>query len=174
MKLATFAAPGGAQMIGAVEGDRVREITGHRDMLALIEAAGIPAIRDMRLYTMPGDRMGLDPKLTSTPYAVVAPTSRWPGKRWSADRFAQLCALLLPFPLPEGVAGGGCLLVFSFSSLSLLSLVGQASRLPPRPPTPSPVFQPSTKPSSRRLGERLRREIRGPRRKVPGCRQMRR
>jgi hypothetical protein len=49
----------------------------------------------MRLYTMPGDRIGLDPRLVATPYAVLAPTSRWPGKRWPADRFAALAKAIL-------------------------------------------------------------------------------
>ncbi len=64
-------------------------------MLALVEATGVPAVRDMRLFTMPGDRMGVPPELLDQPYVVLAPTSRWPGKRWPPDRFAELATAIL-------------------------------------------------------------------------------
>jgi 2-keto-4-pentenoate hydratase/2-oxohepta-3-ene-1,7-dioic acid hydratase in catechol pathway len=37
MKLATFVTPDGAQRVGVVEGDRIREVSGVTDMLSLIE-----------------------------------------------------------------------------------------------------------------------------------------
>lgn len=64
-------------------------------MLALIEGAGVPAVRDMRLYTSPRDRSSLDPRLAGHRYAVIAPTSAWAGKRWPADRFASVARELL-------------------------------------------------------------------------------
>lgn len=64
-------------------------------MLALVESLGIEPIRDLRLHTLPGDRMGIDPRLLKTPYAVMAPTSRWSGKRWPIDRFVTLAQSLL-------------------------------------------------------------------------------
>lgn len=61
-------------------------------MLALARAAGAERVADMRLYVPPADRaaVGADP-----PFAVIAPTSRWPGKRWPADRFAVVAQRLL-------------------------------------------------------------------------------
>jgi len=64
-------------------------------MLALVEATGVQAVRDMRLYTMPSDRMGVPTELLDQPYVVLAPTSRWPGKRWPPDRFAELATAIL-------------------------------------------------------------------------------
>ncbi len=64
-------------------------------MLALLEADGVPAERDMRLY-VPDDaaqwwRRQRDAlRLDQSPYAVIAPTSRWTAKRWPAERFVEL------------------------------------------------------------------------------------
>lgn len=64
-------------------------------MLALLQADGVPAERDMRLYA-PDDatqwwrQQRNAAQLQDSPYAVVAPTSRWSSKRWPAERFAQL------------------------------------------------------------------------------------
>ncbi len=69
-------------------------------MLRLIESAGIEPIRDMRLYVPPRGAQrwretaagtGLDARR----YLVIAPTSRWPGKAWPAERFVALCEHLL-------------------------------------------------------------------------------
>lgn len=61
-------------------------------MLLVLQQAGVTPIRDMRLYTTPEHRAFIDndPELAGKSYAVIAPTSRWPGKRWPADRFAQV------------------------------------------------------------------------------------
>ena len=69
-------------------------------MLALVQAEGVEAVRDMRLY-VPDDaaawwnaqreRHGL----TAGGYMVIAPTSRWPAKRWPAERFVALAQHLL-------------------------------------------------------------------------------
>lgn len=64
-------------------------------MLALVEATGTPAVRDMRLYTMLSDRMGVPAEILDQPYAVLAPTSRWPGKRWPPERFAEVATAIL-------------------------------------------------------------------------------
>jgi len=66
-------------------------------MLALIQASGVPPIRDMRLYLAEKDRMGVlaDPDLPSEGYAVLAPGSRWPGKRWPDERFAAVAQHLI-------------------------------------------------------------------------------
>jgi len=72
-------------------------------MLALAEHAGAPAVRDMRLYPPPDDRerVASDPDLAGRRYAVLAPTSRWPGKRWPIERFAELARAML-----DGGLGG--------------------------------------------------------------------
>lgn len=64
-------------------------------MLALLEGSDVPPIRDMRLYTSEEDRANIDARLLGARYAVLAPTSRWDGKRWPADRFAALATALL-------------------------------------------------------------------------------
>lgn len=69
-------------------------------MLRLIEEAGVEPVRDMRLYVphdaknawrVQAERAGL----AERDYFIIAPTSRWPGKAWPADRFAALCERLL-------------------------------------------------------------------------------
>lgn len=64
-------------------------------MLALLEGSGVPPVRDMRLYTSADDRANVDERLLGARYAVIAPTSRWEGKRWPAERFAELVDALL-------------------------------------------------------------------------------
>ena len=70
-------------------------------MLGLLEADGVPAPREpdslaqaMRLHTAPADREWAQ-SLGLGRVAVLAPTSRWPGKQWPADRFATLARALL-------------------------------------------------------------------------------
>jgi len=68
-------------------------------MLALLEPAGVPVLRDMRLYSSEQARRAVDRMLPGADagerLAVLAPTSRWPAKRWPADRFARLAKTLL-------------------------------------------------------------------------------
>jgi ADP-heptose:LPS heptosyltransferase len=75
-------------------------------MLALIEAAGVEPIADMRLYTTESARTeaeALCPELAT----VIAPTSRWAAKRWPIDRFADLTGRLLDTgPGPIAIVGG--------------------------------------------------------------------
>ena len=58
----------------------------------------------MRLYPPPGERahVAADPELAGRRFAVLAPTSRWPGKRWPIERFAEVARAMLH----EGL--GGC------------------------------------------------------------------
>ncbi len=69
-------------------------------MLALVEAEGVPAVHDMRLYT-PADAQAwwaercAELSLRPGAYVVFAPTSRWESKRWPAERFASLAQRLL-------------------------------------------------------------------------------
>jgi len=69
-------------------------------MLMLLEPLGIPIVRDMRLYVEPAARdwwtefrRQLGP--LDEPYAVIAPTSRWPSKRWPIERWGELIKPLL-------------------------------------------------------------------------------
>jgi lipopolysaccharide heptosyltransferase I len=67
-------------------------------MLRLASAAtGDEAVRDLRLYTAAADReaVAADPRLSGRAFAVIAPTSRWPGKLWPAERYAHVAAALL-------------------------------------------------------------------------------
>lgn len=61
-------------------------------MLDLLGPIGVPALRDMRLYSSDSARewVASHPALGGTRFAVFAPTSRWPGKCWDAARFAEL------------------------------------------------------------------------------------
>ena len=68
-------------------------------MLALVEAIGVEAQRNIRLYNHESDvawwiaqRNELE---ISGDYAVLAPTTRWISKRWPIDRFGLLIEPLL-------------------------------------------------------------------------------
>jgi ADP-heptose:LPS heptosyltransferase len=76
-------------------------------MLALVEAAGVEPIRDMRLYTGAKERAFVERHLGVRRYAVIAPTSRWPGKRWPADRFAAVAESLLTMGFDAVALVGG-------------------------------------------------------------------
>lgn len=67
-------------------------------MLKLVEAAGAPAVRELRLYSSQADRTWLRAQpwaANNGRYVVIAPTSRWRGKLWPAERHAQLVRALL-------------------------------------------------------------------------------
>ena len=66
-------------------------------MLALLPAAGVAPIRNMRLYTGEEERLQVlaDPDLPSGGYVMLAPGSRWPGKCWPDDRFAKVALRVL-------------------------------------------------------------------------------
>lgn len=79
-------------------------------MLELLRLAGIEPRRDMRLFVPPHaayfpDTLGL----TARRFAVLAPTSIWPSKRWPADRFAALSKELLDRGIVQLVAIVGSL-----------------------------------------------------------------
>jgi heptosyltransferase-1/heptosyltransferase-2 len=75
-------------------------------MLSLARAAGATPVPDLRLYAPESDRAAVaaDPDLSSAPFAVLAPTSRWPGKRWPIDRFVRLAERMLRDPRLAGGA----------------------------------------------------------------------
>ncbi|MBL0921400.1 MAG: glycosyltransferase family 9 protein [Phycisphaerales bacterium] len=75
-------------------------------MMALAHAAGADPGEppDLRLYCPAADREALKPDLAQARYALLAPTSRWVGKRWPVERFAALATRLLDERLVERVA----------------------------------------------------------------------
>lgn len=70
-----------------------REMHAVDRMLAVVEAIGIKPVRDVRLY-VPRDVEPVE-ELRGTRYAVLAPTSRWAGKRWPPERFSLAAEYLL-------------------------------------------------------------------------------
>ncbi len=107
-------------------------------MLRLVEKAGVRAVRDMRLYTSEADRDWLlaDMRLRAGRFAVVAPTSRWEGKRWGIERFAALTRWMLERDLFDCVAivGAhsereqcGALLELASREARVVDLVGRTS-----------------------------------------------
>lgn len=72
-------------------------------MLALIEQEGVPPTPDMRLYTTPEARAAIESRLRGRSFAVVAPTSAWPAKRWPVDRYRSLVRRLLDQSLADAV-----------------------------------------------------------------------
>lgn len=77
-------------------------------MLEVLRRAGIAPVRDMRLYTPAEDARAWerDEAIAGSTYAVIAPTSRWPGKRWPEDRFAALIPRLLDLGVGKVVLVG--------------------------------------------------------------------
>jgi heptosyltransferase I len=111
-------------------------------MLALIGPAGAEPIADMRLYTGPKERAAAQAMLTehdfdtTSKYIVLAPTSRWPGKRWPAERFARAAEVLLESGAAEAavIVGGaserdqcGALLELAARNRRTLDLIGRTS-----------------------------------------------
>jgi len=77
-------------------------------MLDLLRQMGVAPVPDLRLHAPPEDRarVGADPAL-GEPYAVMAPTSRWPAKQWPADRFALVASALTARGLNVVLVGSG-------------------------------------------------------------------
>ncbi len=77
-------------------------------MLDLVRAIGVEPVVNMRLYA-PADRMNELPEdLAASSPIVIAPTSRWAGKRWPIDRFAEVCRWLLDHTdRPLAIVGAG-------------------------------------------------------------------
>lgn len=95
--------------MGLTERQRVpRDLHSVDRMLGLVRAMGVEPVADMRLYTPPAARAAADADaaLAGTRYAVLAPTSRWPGKQWPAERFAALAPRLLEMGLDAVVIVG--------------------------------------------------------------------
>lgn len=102
-------------------------------MLKLLELAGIPTIPDMRLYSGATDREAISRLIGEGDWPIViAPTSRWPGKQWPADRFAALTRHLTSRGHRVAIVGapnerGQCdeLLSLAAEDIRVLDLVGK-------------------------------------------------
>lgn len=108
-------------------------------MLGLLRCMGVEPATDIALHTPPSDRAALDrdpafARLRDRPYAVIAPTSRWPAKQWPADRFAALARYLASRGLAVAVVGSaseraqiGPVLDLAREEPLLVDLVGSTS-----------------------------------------------
>lgn len=79
-------------------------------MLSLLSAVGVEPVRDMQLHCDPAARvrareiMRAVGGMPARRYALLAPTSRWPGKRWPIERFTALANGLLSRGVVDAVA----------------------------------------------------------------------
>jgi lipopolysaccharide heptosyltransferase I len=64
-------------------------------MLDLVRAIDVPVVDDMRLYAPPDRHDEIPDNLRDAAPLVIAPTSRWPGKRWPIERFAEVTRWVL-------------------------------------------------------------------------------
>ena len=71
-------------------------------MLTLAEHVGARPVYDMQLYTAPQDRSWAEAQqgLETSGHAVIAPMTRWPGKQWPLERFADLTRRLIAGDVP--------------------------------------------------------------------------
>jgi heptosyltransferase-1 len=94
-------------------------------MLALVEAAGYPGRRDLRLYVGPQDQAWMtrylaDHDVADEPYVCIAPTAQWRCKCWPIERFIELTRRLLgewrPHRRAAAQSGGGHVVVLAAPS----------------------------------------------------------
>ncbi len=76
-------------------------------MLAVVEGIGVPAVRDMRLYTSAADRAWataflVENKIKPGQFSLIAPTAKWLSKCWPVERFDTLIDRLA---MPAVIAG---------------------------------------------------------------------
>jgi lipopolysaccharide heptosyltransferase I len=110
-------------------------------MLALLGPLGLPthpaSEHEMRLHVAPDAQAALErDELADGPYAVFAPTTRWPAKQWPPERFAHVARALLESRRVErvvlvgarGEAGQiGPLLDAARAEPRIINLLGQTS-----------------------------------------------
>lgn len=77
-------------------------------MLDLVRAIGVEPVVEMQLHAPEDTRSTLPVDLLDAGPVVIAPTSRWAGKRWPIDRFAAVCRWLLEHTdRPIAIVGAG-------------------------------------------------------------------
>lgn len=122
--------------LGYTERHRVsRELHAVDRMLALIEGAGVPPVVDMRLHTLPAWRERASERLGPGRIGILAPTSRWIGKRWPAERFAEVAGRMLGMGIDRVAIVGsrsereqcGLLLDLASSDDRVIDLIGKTS-----------------------------------------------
>jgi heptosyltransferase-1/heptosyltransferase-2 len=75
-------------------------------MLAVVAAAGVEPVADMRLHVPPkGKEWHASQAWAARPYVVLAPTSRWPAKQWPASRFASVARAARAMGLEVAIVG---------------------------------------------------------------------
>lgn len=105
-------------------------------MLEVLRCAGFAVVPDMRLYASDTIRQQMRSigHVMDGPYAVVAPTSRWPAKRWPAERFAEVAKRIAASGVPVVIVGGaserdqcGPLIELARQTPGVLDMIGQTS-----------------------------------------------
>lgn len=106
-------------------------------MLGLVAALGVEPVKDMRLFAPAEDREAVvEDERSAGRFAVLAPTSRWAGKQWPAERFEAVARRLLDADAVDRVlvVGGpgergqcGPLLARAAQDRRVVDLVGRTS-----------------------------------------------
>lgn len=94
-------APEGAWLAYTIRADAPKTLHTVDRMMRLLTPLAVPPVMDMRLYPPPEEmeKVRTDPALVGKRFAVIAATSRWPGKQWAADRFAIVAERLVSDPV---------------------------------------------------------------------------
>ncbi len=84
-----------------VRADAPRTLHTVDRMLRLLTPIAVTPVMDMRLYPPAAEveAVRADAVLAGRRFAVIAATSRWPGKQWAADRFATVADRLVGDPV---------------------------------------------------------------------------
>ncbi len=119
-------------------GDAVHTVDRMLTLVSALEVNGQPvkAVADARLYPATAELATVesDARLVR-PYAVLAPTTRWPGKRWPIERFVALAGELVKMGMKSLVVVGSAgeraecapLLAMAGRGLLVVDLVGATS-----------------------------------------------
>lgn len=94
-------APEGAWLGYTIRADAPKTLHTVDRMMRLLTPLAVPPVMDMKLYPAPEEveKVRADPMLAGKRFCVIAATSRWAGKQWSADRFALVTERLVSDPV---------------------------------------------------------------------------